>query len=473
MPLVQVSGPDPYAACPPGSSRNGAEYPDSAVEPQIAIDPATIGTDHVHLVGVWQQDRWNDGGAQGIAGAVSFDGGATWHEIALPFSRCAANGAAFTRASDPWVAIGPDGVVYASAVAVSASPDVGGADAAGVLVAVSHDGGLTWSAARLLPESTSGGDGARIVTDPRRPGTAYAVWPSFNLSTSGTVIVLNQTTDGGDHWSAPRIVRPIWLGKNTGIGANLLVDPRTGALYLDTVTVRDKPPKRTCHVVKDKHHPRGRRRCRTTRYPWYDTKITRGVTTSTDGGISWRRPVTGVREIQPHVIPETVRAAGLTDTAIDPRSGRLYMVWVDGRFGHGLQGLAVSSSGDGGRTWTRPVAAAAPSGELAFDPSIRVNSSGDVGVTYDTIPLGASPAASAAVWFTVSMDQGAHFTPAEELAGPFSIATAPRAGSYAFVGDYQGLTAGDAFYPFFVTTASGHAAVYSAAIRVSSASATP
>ena len=49
-------------------------FPDAEVEPYIAVDP----TDPNHLIASVQQDRWNDGGANGLTNAVSFNGGATW-----------------------------------------------------------------------------------------------------------------------------------------------------------------------------------------------------------------------------------------------------------------------------------------------------------------------------------------------------------------------------------------------------------
>ena len=60
-----------------------------------------------NLIGVWQQDRWSNGGARGLRTAYSIDGGVTWGTAQAKFSRCtggnAANGGDYARASDPWV----------------------------------------------------------------------------------------------------------------------------------------------------------------------------------------------------------------------------------------------------------------------------------------------------------------------------------------------------------------------------------
>ena len=62
-------------------------YLNSEEEPYVAVDP----TDGNHLIGQWQQDRWNDGGANGNASSYSLDGGGTWSAVTgLPYTRVAA-----------------------------------------------------------------------------------------------------------------------------------------------------------------------------------------------------------------------------------------------------------------------------------------------------------------------------------------------------------------------------------------------
>jgi hypothetical protein len=110
---VVVSGnPSPFAT-PACAAINNAQtahvsgiynYLNSEVEPWVAVDP----TDGSHLVGAWQQDRWNDGGASGLASAYSTNGGGNWTDVPLPFTSCyGAGGLDYQRASDPWVSIGP------------------------------------------------------------------------------------------------------------------------------------------------------------------------------------------------------------------------------------------------------------------------------------------------------------------------------------------------------------------------------
>src|SRR5438094_9049782 len=88
---IDVSGLSPFAACTVGGP--GTNFPKSEVEPFLAVNPANPA----NLVGVFQQDRWSNGGAHGLVAATSHDGGATWSESFAHFSTCsggtAANGA--------------------------------------------------------------------------------------------------------------------------------------------------------------------------------------------------------------------------------------------------------------------------------------------------------------------------------------------------------------------------------------------
>ena len=78
-----------------------------------AADPS----DPSHLIASFQQDRWNDGGANGLTNVVSQDGGATWQlATSQPqFSICAgaASGSPgfLNRATDPWVSFSADGAI--------------------------------------------------------------------------------------------------------------------------------------------------------------------------------------------------------------------------------------------------------------------------------------------------------------------------------------------------------------------------
>src|SRR4029078_7964656 len=117
---ARVTGPSRFAACPDiGPGTPGAvNYLNDEVEPWVAVNP----TDPLNIIGVWQQDRWSDGGARGLATVYSTDGGTTWNTTFARFTFCwggtVANGGDFERSSDPWVTFSPSGAAHQIALAI-------------------------------------------------------------------------------------------------------------------------------------------------------------------------------------------------------------------------------------------------------------------------------------------------------------------------------------------------------------------
>ena len=72
-PTTVSANPSPYATpgCLALDDQPGSlNYLNSEVEPWVSVDPRNGS----HLVGAWQQDRWNNGGAHGQVAAYSTDG---------------------------------------------------------------------------------------------------------------------------------------------------------------------------------------------------------------------------------------------------------------------------------------------------------------------------------------------------------------------------------------------------------------
>ena len=61
-----------------------------------------------NIVGVYQQDRYSNGGSKGTVAAVTFDGGDDL-DAGRRAERHALHRRPFQRASDPWISFGPDG----------------------------------------------------------------------------------------------------------------------------------------------------------------------------------------------------------------------------------------------------------------------------------------------------------------------------------------------------------------------------
>src|SRR5579872_6610818 len=131
-----VGGMSPFQPGCSGSEPSAFNYRNAPVEPNVAVDPKNPQ----HLLGAWQQDRWTDGGASGLLSAVSMDGGHTWTQSSAAFSIC--EGGSYQRASDPWVAISPDGTAYFIALSLNVTNAATGPVA--VQVSRSTDGGFAW-----------------------------------------------------------------------------------------------------------------------------------------------------------------------------------------------------------------------------------------------------------------------------------------------------------------------------------------
>src|SRR5258708_26887006 len=148
--LLVPAGHSPFSAGCNGVPQAGVLFADGVAEPYLAADPR----DARHLIGVWQQDRWSNGGANGLGNAVSFDGGQTWSRSFAHFTRCSggtlANGGGYERASDPWAAFAPDGTAHQIAFAFNLS-----SPGHAILASRSQDGARTAAQPLTLASDTS------------------------------------------------------------------------------------------------------------------------------------------------------------------------------------------------------------------------------------------------------------------------------------------------------------------------------
>jgi hypothetical protein len=119
-------------------------------------------------------------------------------------------------------------------------------------------------------------------------------------------------------------------------------------------------------------------------------------------------------------------------------------VWLDGRFETSRRaGVALSTSSDGGRTWTEPRRVnQSPAGVGTVLPSVAFAPDGMLGVGYYDFRNRAvgSTALTTDAWLaTCTGDCGGTGAWRElHLGGPFDASKAPESGG-AFLGDYQGL----------------------------------
>jgi hypothetical protein len=432
------------AVSPLNSSACGASgsYPGSAVEPMVAIDPR----DSRHLIGVWQQDRFGDGGARGLATSVTFDGGATWTSTAARFSLC--TGGAYERASDPWVTIGPDGTAWQIALAFNRSK-AGQA----ILTSRSTDGGRTWQDPIALQQRTDpdfGMDKETITADPHDPHYVYAVWDELTGQTDPSSpsdrgpTWFSRSTDGGATWEPARIIYDPGADAQT-IGNQIAVTPDGTLVNVFSLVTQNssQTPKSTIAVLRS---------------------TDRGANWSTAPGLVAEALFVGVFD------PKSQKAVRSGDVIPSIAAGSagdtVYALWEDARFSNGARdGIAVSHSLDAGLHWTAPVQVNLAHGAQAFTRAATVSPTGKLGVTYydlrnDDLNDGAHLLATA--FLAISADNGSTFVE-QALAPAFDLRTAPFAQGY-FLGDYQGLVrAGESFLPFFSMTNandSGHAQIF-------------
>lgn len=447
-PLATVSGPSPFASCTLGSAPGAVNYVNAEVEPWVAVNPANPD----NIIGAWQQDRWSDGGAHGLVAGYTTDGGTTWHETAQPFSACAPGGPSrYDRASDPWVSIGPDGTAYS----VSISFQGIGPDNA-VLASTSTDGGATWTAPATLKEDLGTtqffNDKESVTADPVTPGTAYAVWdrlvsPNGNPKASAHASAFSgpawfaKTTDGGATWTPAKVIVPTANRQQT-IGNQIVVDPRTGTLYDFFDLILNSGPNGSSKL--------------------HGTNV--AFAKSTDAGTSWSAPqivsnLGSVGVTDPNTGAPIRTGDIIPEPAIDPATGQLYVVWQDARFSGGrYDEVAISTSSDGGATWSAPSRVNTPHGVPAFTPSVRV-ADGKVGVTYydfRNLTVGNTSTLPTDYWFTSATAGGVAFGNETHVHGPSDMMTAPNARGF-FVGDYEGLAAvGSQFASLSVRPNSGN-----------------
>ena len=444
VPEVRVSQAQTLPAGCDGVAPAGTLYPGTAAEPSLVVNPNS----DLNLIAAWQQNRWSTGGAQAIGLASSMDGGMTWARTSAAFSRCSGgngiNGGDYARATDVWLSVSPNGVVWALALAFTGQTLASGS-ASAMLVSHSNDGGSTWALPTTLiaDGDTVFNDKGSITADPTNSSFVYATWDRLTSQTSGASYFA-ATSDGGTTWS---LARPIYDpgANNQTIGNQIVVLP--GGRLLDVFTEIDAGNTSAVKVLQ-----------------------------SIDGGVSWSAPIKvadvhAVGTSDPHSGAAVRDGSDLVSAAVSP-AGVVYLVWQDSRFASGgHDGIALSHSQDGGNTWATPVQVNADTAVQAFTPTVTVRADGVIAVTYyDLRNAGASTSQLLTDYWLVTSGDGVTFKETH-LSGPFDLRLAPDSEGL-FLGDYESLAShSTGFLPFFVQTNPGTAVSSDAFIAFPPASA--
>jgi BNR/Asp-box repeat len=428
----RASAPTPYAPGCSGTPDTGMLYTNAEVEPFASVNPRYP----LNVIGVWQQDRWSNGGSRGLGTGYSFDGGITWKRVFPPFSRCAGgnadNNGDYERATDPWVSFSPNGVAHQMALSFD-DAIVPGKPASAMLASRSTDGGRTWSKSVVLVADTEErfNDKNAMTADPTDSRYVYAVWDrlSFVAGEGAGPLLFARSIDNGRSWEPTRIVFDPGENAQT-IGARIEVLPNGNLINMFTLI------------------------------DFVAQSLSIQVILSNDKGATWSAPVKVADLLTVGITdPETgaaVRTGDIIPQIAISRGGTATVVWQDARFSGGARdGIAASQSSDGGLTWSAPVQINGDPLVPAFTASVHVRRDGTVGVTYhDFRSNTADPATLPTDTWLVRSRDGVTWRESR-VSKPFDMAKAPVAGGL-FVGDYQGLVSiGPIFIPFFAKTTAG------------------
>jgi hypothetical protein len=388
---------------------------DTQVEPDIAVDP----NDPRVVVAVFQEGRFPDGAAVDTGYASSRNGGKSWQTA--PLGVTVATGGEFERASDPVVAIGPDGSVYAESLAVTLP-----ACHTAIVVQRSDDSGRTFEDPVAVQDDSDCGlfnDKNWIAVDTFRGspsyGRVYAAWDREDTRTGFvSPMFLRFSDDHGETWSS---LINVSGEESATIGAQPVVQPN-GDLSIFYISLFDGG---------------------------------QYVQTSHDGGLTFDSPA--LIDFDAASSPPDIRTGfGLPSASVDPATGTMSVVWQDSRFrAGGLNDVVISRSFDGGATWSAlaRVNPDAVSSELDhLNPDVAADG-GFVHVTYLTRDNAGGASGFLEERYIVSSDGGLTFGGELSLGLPIDLAFAAAVGpdlSVKFPGDYMGLAAtGDSIHPIW------------------------
>ena len=391
-------------------SPGGGTNPESQVEPDIDVNPFN----ELNLVGVYQESRFRDGGARALNYVTSMDGGVTWIEGSLP-GLTVETGGPWKRASDPWVAFGPDNRVYYVSLAIN---DVGPPSA--VLVSVSTDGGLTFGPPVTVQFSAvdfHDKEAIEVDTFPASPhfGNVYVGW-DINRAAGGQHLVVSRSTDGGASYQGPVTLRTS--------SANIGAIPRVG-------------PDGTVYVVWGGRFPGS---------PDFWVFFAK----SGNGGATFSSP-RAVQRLASIGVPTIRDGEILPSFTVDRSSGDLYLVWPDARWS-GVDQIALSYSRDGGDTWSAPVRVSdGPLDAPTFTGAVAVNGAGEVGVSYTSLENDPQRLFLVDQFLSISRDRGMSFEPRRRMS---PVTTDVRWAAWSrqyFLGDYTAIAAGASrFYMLWI-----------------------
>ncbi|HEY8864802.1 MAG TPA: sialidase family protein [Candidatus Dormibacteraeota bacterium] len=331
----------------------------------------------------------------GLSGVyVSHDGGSSWTQFSA--SSGGANTASFnadglihtlpgfgTLAStlgvpglasdgDPAIAFNADGVAYYASLAGVRGTNLGDL----LTVSRSTNGGSSWSNPVLATNKDNPADfndKEAVWVDKsstsRFKNNVYVSWTLF-IGRGSEPIMFSRSTDGGQTFSAPNKLGASYNNNSIGgrQGSTIRTDS-AGDIYViweGGVTING-------------------------------TKTSAQVfAKSTDGGVTFSNPdvIARVTDIPSPLPGSSFRNDSFPSADIGP-NGAIYVAWTDYRTGRGQ--VRISSSVDGGSTWSPSTVALDVPGRSTFFPGVAVTPDGTrvtvAAQALDAVPAGTAPGA--------------------------------------------------------------------------------
>jgi hypothetical protein len=305
-------------------------------EEQIALNPI----DPDNRVAVWRDFRL---GYRQVGWGYTFDAGATWHEGGLFVETH------YPWQSDPGVTTDALGNFYAIVLSFTSTDQPNG-----FYVYKSTDGGVSWGPSMEVVNQTPGvfEDKEFIACDRTTGayrGNLYVCWTRFGFNTD---IVMRRSTTGGVSWGSTTTV-----SDQSSVQFPIPVVGRTGELYIAW-----------------------------TSYASNTIRIDR----STNGGVSFGTD----RTVASVYTPSTILNGNIdayssphmdADVTTGPYGGRLYVAFMDRRNSLPDFDIWVTSSDNGGTSWSTPVRInddAPGNGRDQFFPWLTVDNQGIVTVVF-------------------------------------------------------------------------------------------
>jgi hypothetical protein len=207
-----VTGNSPFPCPPPVIDPNSHPWPNTEIEPAIAVGHNPTGSKYPMVVIAYQQDRYNTGGgSSALYMIISLDGGKTFGSpIPLPDVLCFDG--TFERDTDAHLAISKKGDIYFSGVPFSNYTDTGNTN---ISIGKYNVRKNEFTYVKYLdsedlfisPFGSTDYDGVHVDPQDKSGKTAYVTWdfvyyPGGDYSMGPGIIRMSKTTDGVN-WSSP------------------------------------------------------------------------------------------------------------------------------------------------------------------------------------------------------------------------------------------------------------------------------